>query len=722
VIQAAAAARPRLGERIRVETLVPLLVAYFALAVLYAWQAWRREVPSIFTDELEMTQISRSIADTGLPGRRGESHGFTTLVPWLTAPGWWIGDTETAYATVKYLQTLVMATALLPAYLLARMVVSHPWAMFAAVATIAAPALSYAPMLVEEPFAYPAATLALWLLVRMAAHPTWGSFALAAGACVLATAIRSQLVALFPVLLVPLLVLGWRSEPMRRYRKTWSRWDWVGAVTLAIGALLLTMAFIGHQSADWATTMAFWKGRIVEYGLWAAGAFAIGVGVFPLVAALAALVRPREELRDPRTLGYVLVSGSALFFLGFYGGMKGAYVSTVLGSYVVERNLVYLAPVAFVSTALLLERRNPRWWAVAAATALVLYLVVDTPMRLDQYPYYEAHGLAILAFANRVFAWPETAIQTALVGVTLASGGVLLALGLLRGRRRAVTGIVVAVVALVLAWNLMNEIYSANGERRLSRRLAANFVEPRDWIDRAVGDGTVTVVGQQFVDASGIWLTEFFNRSVKRVWSVDPSSAAPPPGPTVTADLTAPDGTMAPEPGTGYALAVNGVRLQGDPVARLPDGQTALYRLDGPLRLAENQTGVYGDGWMGSRAAYNRFDVTDDGPGFARVTLSREAFCPVRADGTVVPLPSRMRIRIGPLGVGRDKQPTLASTSETRELDVQPCKAQTVLIRPPDGPWRVEVAADTFVPAEVDPNLGDRRQLGARVDFGFTSL
>ena len=172
---AAAPPRPRLIERARVETVVPLLAAYFALAVLYAWQAWRREVPTIFTDELEMTQISRSIAETGWPGRRGESYAFTTLVPWLTAPAWWIGDTESAFATIKYLQTLVMATAIFPAYLLARTVVTHPWAVFAAVAAIAAPALSYAPMLVEEPFAYPAATLAFWLLVRMAIRPTWSS-------------------------------------------------------------------------------------------------------------------------------------------------------------------------------------------------------------------------------------------------------------------------------------------------------------------------------------------------------------------------------------------------------------------------------------------------------------------------------------------------------------------------------------------------------------------
>lgn len=697
---------------------MPLLAAYFALAVLFAWQAWRREVPTIFTDELEMTQISRSIADTGLPGRRGEGIGFTTLVPWLTAPGWWLGDTETAYAAIKYFQSLVMATAIFPAYLLARTVVSHPWALFAAVATIAAPALSYAAILVEEPFAYPAATAALWLLARMAAHLTWRSFALAAGACVLALSIRSQLLSLFGVLTVPLLVHGWRSEAMRRWRTTWSRWDWAGAAVLGLGAVLFAMAFIGHRSTDWSVTMALWKDRIVEYGVWAGGAFAIGVGVLPLIAALAALVRPRRELRDPPTFAWVLVSGSALFFFGFYAGLKGAFISTTFSSLVVERNLIYLAPVVFVSTALVLERRNPRWWAVVAATAFVLYLVISTPMQLDQYPYYEAHGLAVLAFANRVLAWPEATIESWLIGVTLVSGVILLALGLVRARR-AVVALGAAVAVLVLSWNLLNEIYAANGERRLSNQMVANFIEPHVWVDEAVGNGTVTIVGQQFVDNTGLWLTEFFNRSVKKVWSVDPIppyGAAPAPGHGVTADLASPDGTMFPPPGTDYALAVNGVKLQGEVVEQRPAPDGTLYRLDGPLRLAENQTGVYGDGWMGSRAAYNRFDVTQDGPGFAEVKLSREAFC---TDRTV---PSRMVVRIGPLGVGEDRQPALERVSTTRTLTLLPCQAQTLLLRPPAGPWRVEVTAGTFKPSKLDPRLSDNRDLGARVGFGYQSL
>ncbi|MDH5333345.1 MAG: hypothetical protein OEW65_05635, partial [Thermoleophilia bacterium] len=589
---AATRRRRRWDELLRVETVVPLLVVFLFLAALYAWQASRREAPTIFTDELELTQISRSIAETGLPGRRGEPLGFTSLVPWLTAPAWWLDDVSQAFATIKYLQALVMAGTIFPAYLLARSVVSRPWAIFAATATIAAPALSYAPILVEEPFAYPAAAVALWLSVRAVTRPARSTILLALAACLVGAAVRSQLVALLPALVVPLLVLAWGRPRTRRLRETWDRWDTAGAAVLAIGAVLLLMAVAGHMSGEWETTMAFWKGRIVEYGLFAFGAFAIGVGVLPVIALLAAPFRPREELRDRATWAFATVSASAVASFAFYAGVKGAYVSTVLGSYSVERNLVYLTPLAFAATALVLARRTISVVATAAATGAVLYLVLDTPMRLDQYPYYEAHGLSILAFANRVLVWPEGTIQSWLVGIALGSGVLLVAIALLRPWPRWALGVSAAAAAAVLAWNLTNEIYAANGERRFSDRVAANFVADREWIDQAVGDGTVTIVGQQFVDATGIWLTEFFNRTVTAVWSVDPNSPAPPPGPTQTPDLVSANGDLAPAPETDYALAVNGVRLQGEVLEELPDGLTRLYRLDGPFRLTENQTGV----------------------------------------------------------------------------------------------------------------------------------
>ncbi|HEX2303839.1 MAG TPA: hypothetical protein VHH57_09490, partial [Gaiella sp.] len=101
------------------------------------------------------------------------------------------------------------------------------------------------------------------------------------------------------------------------------------------------------------------------------------------------------------------------------------------------------------------------------------------------------------------------------------------------------------------------------------------------------------------------------------------------------------------------------------------------------------------------------------GTGNAVVTLSRETFCPED-----VRLPGVARVRIGELGRGADKQPAIARETGSETLYVPGCGSRTVVLPTPDVPWRVEVAIETFVPAEVDPGSSERRPLGARVSFG----
>ena len=711
--------------RTRAEALVPLVGAYLLLATVYAWQAWRRETPTIFSDELETTQISRAISETGHAARRGDPYGFTSLVPWLTAPFWWLHPVATAYETIKTVQAFVMAAAVFPAFLLARRVVSPGWAYFAAVATIAAPALSYAPILVEEPWAYPAATLALWLSVRAIDAPGRASVALALGACVGAVLVRSQHVALLGALAFGLLALGWRDGRMRRWRGTWTTWDRVGAAILGIGAVIAVVAFLGHRSHEWEVATTGWKDRMVEYGSWAGGAFAIGIGVLPAIALLAVLAVPRAERDRPGVRAFVVISAGAVVSFGWYAAIKGAYLSTTFSSLVVERNLVYLTPLAFVATAYLLERAAAPVWAVLVSGAVVLGLVVWVPIDrgLDNFPYYEAHGLAILALANREWAWPLGRIETAVEVLTVAC---TLLLALLGTRLRSRAGEVAAPVAVaaavgVLAWNVTAEVYASIGEHDFSALLERNIPKPNDWVDRAAGDGTVVMLGQRMSDDPvGVPSTEFWNRSIAKVWSVD--GTGPGPGHTLTPDLQDADGTLWPSPETDYVLASGGVEVVGTQVAE--NAGSTLVRLDGrPIRLRSNETGIAGDGWVvgdpsnpgvPARAAYNRFDVSQGGTGTAVVTLSRQTFCP-----EAVRLPGVARVRIGELGRGPDKQPAIVRETGAETVYVPGCAVRTVALPTPDGPWRVEVAIDTFVPAKIDPkgSGGERRALGARISF-----
>ena len=71
---------------------LPLTSVYVWLCIVYLVEAWNRATPWLFTDELELTQLSRSIAATGHAARRGSPHSFDSLYTYLTAPVWLIHD------------------------------------------------------------------------------------------------------------------------------------------------------------------------------------------------------------------------------------------------------------------------------------------------------------------------------------------------------------------------------------------------------------------------------------------------------------------------------------------------------------------------------------------------------------------------------------------------------------------------------------------------------
>ena len=701
------------GALARLSGALPLLIVYFALAALYAWQASRRPVPTIFTDELELTQLSRSISETGEAARRGEPYGLPTLVAYFLAPIWWLGTTTAAYATGKLLLVLAMTATIFPAYGLARFVAPPWYALAAAGGATAVPALAYSPIFVEEPLAYPLSTLALWLIARALVAPAWPALLLAGLASGAATFARTQLVILLVVLALGLLYLAWDSEPGRAWRSTWSRWDWIGAGALTIGIAFFLSAGVGHASLSWRNTTGFYKERILEHATWSLGALAIGIGILPLLIGVSALVRPKDEPRDPRTRAFITTSAAALVVFTWYAAIKGAYLSTSFSTLVVERNVIYLCPILFAATALAFARGVGRTWAVAAAAVLTLVLVVVTPLRLDIFPYYEAHGLSIGHFFNRELSWSEGTIQVVLVVVCILALGVAIALRRLdRGSTafRAVAGV---AAAAVLVWGLTGEVYAASGERDLSAQINRFTAQPLDWVERETNGGSVVVIGQSIQDPTGIQVTEFFNPSVRKIWSLD-GTALSVGSPILTPDLEAANGTLTPNPETEYALAVNGVELQAPEVAR--KGTTILYRLDGkPIKLAAAVTGRESDGWLIGRngekvakGSYTRYDVSRDGSGYVTVYLSRNGWCPSP------PRATNATVRIGTVGIGPDKQPTIAKVIDTKTEPVEDCTAQGFLFGTPAGPWRVEVAiSPTVVPNDVDPTNSERRQLGA---------
>ena len=685
------------------------------LSIVYAWQASRHGTPWIFGDELEFTQLSRSVAETGELARRGQPLvGQFSLYPYLTAPAWFIDDTKAGYEAAKLIGVLGMTLAYFPAYGLARIVVSRPAALLAALGSAMIPAFAYTSFLVEEPLAYPWATLCLYLGARWYLKPSWRTFALAAGASAIAPLFRDELVVAPAILVGVALFLGWQHPRARALRRGREPAVYAGLAVLVAALLFLVDREANVRSQEWHTVSRVFPERLAEYGFWALGAFTIGIAVLPVVAALAFLVPRRKELHDRGVTTLRLLLALAIVGFGSYTALKAAYLSTIFADRVAERNLIYGSPLVFAATAAVLERRLFQLWALPVAALAVLYLIVSTPYQMEFHFYSDAPGLAILSRANRDYAWTPEHAQTVLLWMLAAATAVLLAVALLRTRPRLATAVAGVAGVLVLAWTMTGQLAAASASNSFSRDFLRNLPAPPDWVDEATGGEPTLYLGQKISDENGLWLHEFWNRSIKQVWSLDGS--APGPGPTMTPNLTSRTGTLAGDPGYDYVLAERSIDLVGKVVEA--KGGWRLYRIAPPLRLATSTSGIYSDGWVGAdheadivTARYNRFATPGNRPSTMEVWVSRKAWCGKD-------IPGKVTIRIGPLALGPEKNGVLQSTTQERRWVVNACQEKTFTLPAPRPPFHVEVAIDgTFVPADLDPTQSERRRLGAKVAF-----
>jgi hypothetical protein len=714
-----AAAAPRRMWFERVLAALPLVTVFAWLCLFYAWQSWGHVTPWLFSDEVKLAEISRSIAHTGKPGIRGESGFFYTfpqLYAYILAPAWWISDMHTAYAFAKYLGAITMTTVVFPAYWLARLVVMPRLALVAALGSALIPALYYAPVLAQEPLAYPFSTLVLFLIAKalLTRRRAWVWSALAAS--LVAVLVRSQLAVLPAIFVFAWLLRVWVGERGRAWRATWSLGDWVGFVTLLFGAFFILSAFISYHSVSWHIATHYW-GRMFTYGLRAAGAFTIGLGIIPVILGLCSLVPARHSAERPaaeRVFATVLVS--ALVGFGLYTAIKTSYVSAVFSTIIYERNLIYLAPLLFAGTALFLQQRRLNLGALALAGGFSLYLVLTTPYEMQLHFVYDTPGVAILEQANRRLSWTPGDARTALLALLAVAVAVPLAVHLLRPGRRVAGALLGALIIVALGWNLTGEISAAGASNDYSHSFLANVPDPPDWIQQQTHGASTMFLGERIQDPNPVWLTEFWNPAVRYFWSID--GTAPGPGPTVTPDLEGADGALEQQRvGVKYVVLdsdVFDVLGQAEP---LNVGRWRLVRIAYPLRLRRTISGFYNDGWMGQHSFYARFASSGKRPGFVHVTVSRAGW-----NGKNVP--GHVTIRVGRLTVKPGQsidQLRLADVTATRRWTITSGASQTFTIPTPRPPFGVSIdISPTFVPRDLDPRISDQRKLGAIAGFGFT--
>jgi hypothetical protein len=709
--------RPSRTVTDRLLAAVPLASIYVWLCVVYAFEAWRRVTPWLFTDELELTQISRSIAATGHAARRGEPYHYHSLYTLMIAPVWLIKDVATAYSGIKYLDVFVMTSAAFPTYFTARLLVRRGWALFAAAGAAAIPSLAYSSWIIEETLAYPYAALCFFLITKALIEKRVGWIAAATVASVVAPVVRGELVMIPVTAFIATVLLVWSSEWGRARRSSWTWGSYIGLFVLVIGAIIAFSAYRSHHSQAWYSVTQLYKHRILVLGDWAAGSLSIGIGVIPLVLGLAALVPTRGEGRSRELRMFRCVAVGGIFGFGLYTGMKAAYLSTVFETRVEERNLIYIAPLLFIGTALVLDRRRVNLLALSAAAAYGLYLVVGTPFFMDRQLYSDALGLAILQQANRFYEWTPNTAQSVLLAVLV--GGLAIVTIVLRFRERQV--IATALAALlgigILAWNVTGEIAAAAGTISISHDLEATLRHPFTWVDSVAKGKPTLYLAQGVADQNPEWELEFWNRSIVTVSSFDGSLQGPGPSgsPNVFVDGRIYWSPTPSDPGRTYDFAVEDwpcIDLAGTVAGRhfYRGGSDALaewrlIQLTKPNRLRAQCSGIYPDGWTGPNdSTYFRFDSSK--PAWLRIRISRGAW---PATPVHVQLAS---IR------SANRQPALGKVFSKFSFDVR--TPQTRWLRTPARPFGAHVVIDNkFVPREVDPRSSDPRTLGAHVDYRF---
>ena len=719
-VEVDAADAPRAGVGGRVVAAVPLASIYIWLCIVYCVEAWKHVTPWLFTDELELTQISRSIADTGHPARRGQPYTIHSLYVVLLTPFWLIHKVAAAYAAIKYADVFVMTSVLFPTYFLARMLVSKPWALFAAAGAAVVPPLAYSSWIVEENLAYPYAALCFLLVAKAFVARSRGWIIAAAVAAIVAPAVRGELIVVPILCVLALFFMWWSNDARRERRREWSWSDWLGVAALWAGAIIVISGIASHYYTEWYDVSAYnWtKYRAFVYGDWAAGALVTGLGVIPVVLGLASLVAPRAETRLREVRVFRSIATAAILGFGTYTFFKASYESQYFETRVWERDLIYIAPLLFIGTALVLERRRVNWFALAAAAAYVLYLVLGTPLQLGVQLVSDALGFAIVQGANRYYEWTPDDARTLLI-VVFCVGLALVAVALLPRVRRGVALALSGALAIgILAWNVTGEIAAAAGSTSIGRDFAGILGRPFSWVDEATGGKPTIYLGQGVVDQRPEWLLEFWNRSITTVSSLDATIQGPGPAgaPNITATGRTYWSSTPSQPGKVFDYAVEDwpcVDFAGTLVRRHAYAVGAspkvwrLVRLTKPNRLLATCSGIYPDGWSGPNdSTYFRYAGTH--AGWLRIRLSRQNWPSSPVD-----------VQLGRIAV-QDKSPVMGKLVRQERVVISGAETKTVWLRVPARGFAVHVLVESkFVPRELDPTKSDPRTLGALVDYRF---
>jgi uncharacterized membrane protein len=229
--------------------------------------------PWIMIDEIVYSELAKSFAANATFAVRGvPTSGYGVVYPVLISPAYALFHSiPTVYSAIKLINSLLMSLAAVPAYLLARRVLSLRGSLIVAVLAVSVPSTFYAGTVMTENAFYPIFLLVALALVAVLQRPravTVVAFLLALG---LAYETRAQAVAVLPAALTAPLVIAALN---RRFRDVLA-YRWLYAITGGLAALVVVgevargrslSSLLGAYAA--ATHSSYDAGAVAHWILW----------------------------------------------------------------------------------------------------------------------------------------------------------------------------------------------------------------------------------------------------------------------------------------------------------------------------------------------------------------------------------------------------------------------------------------------------------------------
>jgi hypothetical protein len=571
--------------------------------------------PYVFVDELVYSGLAKSFAATGhfalrgVPTTLGYAKGYPVLIsPWYAL----FGDIPRAYDAIRIFDSILMSTAAVPAYFIARRIAGPRWALFASVLTVAIPPMLYTSVVMTESAFYPAFLLFVWSLVAALERPTPLRQLAVFGTLGLAYVFRPQALALLPAILTAILLLALLNAvavPTGRARAAWRTvadfWvSWALVVVVGVGFVVYEKArdrplrtVLGAY--EWTSSAHYTPRIVLRWFIYHLAEIDLAVGVIPVAAfiVLVALAFMRNSAPELRV--FTAVALPTLFWLTL---VVAAFASKADVQRIEERNLFYVMPFFLIAVVAWVARGAPRPpgpTAVAVLVAGALPGVIPFAAFLNERAVTDTYGLLLVMKVQQTLV---SAGQISLVVVLAAiAAGAFFAVV---PRRLAALVPLVVLVFLALSQRPIERFNSQASADAFHAGIGSGVA--RDWIDRAVGrDADVAAIYTGERPFVATWDNEFFNRSLKHVYNfglvfdgLPQTQIAPDPKTGLVRDVAG----NAPRP--EYVLADDTVLVRGKAVSRDPVVGETVYKVGPRFALVGRTSGIYPDGWSGPTGAF----------------------------------------------------------------------------------------------------------------------